>query len=68
METPESPRDFDSRILFSLEEARHQLGGISRSKIYSLASSGALTITKIGRRSFISAKSLRIFANGLGVK
>jgi excisionase family DNA binding protein len=55
------------RILNAIPEARERLGGISRSKLYELISSGDLRVVKIGSRSFIPEESLQAFATKLGV-
>jgi hypothetical protein len=44
----------DNRILYSMKEARHLLGGISRTSIYSLLQSGQLQSVVIGCRRFIA--------------
>jgi len=43
------------RELYSVEEAREQLGGISRNTIYDLLRNGELASVQIGRSRFISA-------------
>lgn len=49
------------RDLYSIEEAREQLGGISRNTIYDLLRNGELASVQIGRRRFISAAALDAF-------
>ena len=44
--------------LYSIEEAREILGGISRDTIYGLLRTGRLASTPIGRRRFISAVAI----------
>jgi Helix-turn-helix domain len=44
----------DNRVLYSIKEARHLLGGISRNSIYSLLRSGQLQSVVIGCRRFIA--------------
>lgn len=49
------------RDLYSIEEARAQLGGISRNTIYDLLRNGELASVQIGRRRFISVAALEAF-------
>lgn len=49
------------RDLYSIDEAREQLGGISRNTIYNLLRTGELASVPIGRRRFISAAALVAF-------
>ena len=42
------------RILHPIPEARHLLGGISKSMFYGLVGLGVIHVTKLGRRSFVS--------------
>lgn len=49
------------RDLYTIEEAREQLGGISRNTIYDLLRNGELASVQIGRRRFISAAALEAF-------
>lgn len=56
----------DDSILFSIQQTRERLGGISRSTLYNLLSRGELRLVKIGRRSFITAESLQDFVRTLG--
>ena len=51
------------RTLYSIEEAREKLGGISRNTLYDLLRSGALASTPIGRRRFISAAAIDAFVS-----
>ncbi len=44
--------------LYSIEEAREILGGISRNSLYDLLRQGKLASTPIGRRRFISAAAI----------
>jgi excisionase family DNA binding protein len=50
-----------SRDLYTIEEARAQLGGISRNTLYDLLRNGELASIQIGRRRFISAAALDAF-------
>lgn len=45
-------------ILFSIDEARIRLGGISRNSIYSLMRSGVLPSVTIGCRRFVSGGAI----------
>ena len=45
-------------ILFSIDEARIRLGGISRNSIYSLMRSGVLASVTIGCRRFVSGSAI----------
>lgn len=56
----------DDSILFSIQQTRERLGGISRSTLYNLLSRGELRLVKIGRRSFITSESLQDFVRTLG--
>lgn len=49
------------RHLIPLNEARLQLGGISRTTFYALVKEGELSLVKIGSRSFIQAEDLDDF-------
>ena len=46
------------RVLLSIDQARHQLGGISRTTVYELINSGDLERVKLGGRAFIVSESL----------
>jgi excisionase family DNA binding protein len=45
-------------LLVDVETARIELGGISRSKLYSVMASGALRSVSLGRRRFIPRQAL----------
>jgi excisionase family DNA binding protein len=49
------------RHLMPINEARHQLGGISPSTFYALVKEGELSLVKIGRRSFVNAEDFDDF-------
>jgi excisionase family DNA binding protein len=49
------------RHLMPVNEARHQLGGISATTFYALVKEGELSLVKIGRRSFVQAEELDDF-------
>ena len=48
--------------LFSIEEARQRLGGISRATLYAEMSAGRLESIKIRRRRFISSSAISAYA------
>lgn len=50
-----------TRELYSIEEARSLLGGISRMTIYELLNGGELASLVIGRRRFIPAGAIATF-------
>lgn len=50
-----------TRELYSVEEARSLLGGISRVTIYNILNSGELTSVTIGRRRLIPAAAITAF-------
>lgn len=52
----------DARLLYSVPDARHQLGGIGTTTLYKLINSGDLEVRRIGARTFITAASLRRLA------
>ncbi len=51
--------------LLAIPEARRLLGGIGLTKIYALINDGEITKVNIGRRGFITAKSLAAFVDRL---
>lgn len=59
-------REPTDRDLYSVAEARERLGGISRGLFYNLVKAGSISITKLGRRSFVSRAELSRFAGGGG--
>jgi hypothetical protein len=46
------------RALYSIKEARQQLGGISRNSVYRLLNNGELACVIIGCRRFITAEAI----------
>jgi excisionase family DNA binding protein len=50
-----------TKDLYSIEEARELLGGISRNSVYHLLRDGRLPSVPIGRRRFISAAAIEAF-------
>jgi excisionase family DNA binding protein len=55
------------RALYSIQEARRLLGGISRNTIYRLLRSGELASVVIGCRRFIAAHSIEEFTSSASV-
>jgi hypothetical protein len=56
--TYQSPAEFEYRA-FSIGEAQKLLGGISRSHLYALVTTGKLKLTKLGSRSVVTGQSIR---------
>ncbi|MEO7018335.1 MAG: helix-turn-helix domain-containing protein [Leifsonia sp.] len=54
-----------SRLLYRIEEAQEQLGGIGRTKIYELMNTGQLKTVKIGRRTFVAQSALAEYVSRL---
>lgn len=53
------------RKLVPYDEARHLLGGISRSLLYDLLQEGRVERVKLGSRGFVTVKSIDQFIDGL---
>jgi hypothetical protein len=53
------------RLLVPYDEARRKLGGIGRTKMYELFDDGQLVQVNIGRRGFVTAKSLAAYVDRL---
>lgn len=53
------------RLLVSVEEARAELGRISRATFYRLLQTGQLKSVRIGRRTFIRSADLRQYVSDL---
>jgi predicted DNA-binding transcriptional regulator AlpA len=53
------------RILVPHDEAVTALGGIGRTTLYELIATGHLTKVNIGRRSFVTAKSIDTYVDSL---
>lgn len=51
--------------LYTVPEARDVLGNLSHSKFYGLVRTGALALTKIGRRSYVTAQEIDRFVRDL---
>ena len=56
------------RLIYPLPEARAKLGGISHSGFYNLVADGAIRLTKIGRRSYVTADELDAFVSRVSGK
>lgn len=52
---------YGDRVLYSIKEARHLLGGISLGTLYKLLRSGELESVVVGCRRFISAEAISEF-------
>jgi hypothetical protein len=55
----------DDRLLIPNADARHMLGGIGNTKYCELFNHGELERVYIGRRSFVTAESLRSYVERL---
>jgi excisionase family DNA binding protein len=55
---------YGDRVLHSINEARHLLGGISLGTLYKLLRSGELASVVVGCRRFISAEAIAEFVKG----
>jgi hypothetical protein len=53
------------RVLVPYDEARHQLGGIGRTRFYQLIDEQKLVRVNIGRRGFVTAESIRQYVDSL---
>jgi hypothetical protein len=53
------------RLLIPYDDARIALGGIGRTTLYELIDSGQIVRVNIGRRGFITAKSLAAYVDSL---
>jgi hypothetical protein len=53
------------RLLVPYDEAMHRLGDLGRTKLYELIDTKQLDRVKIGRRGFITAKSLAAYVERL---
>lgn len=51
--------------LISLQQARQELGGIGRTKLYALVRDGHLVALKIGSKTVICAASVEVFVASL---
>lgn len=57
-------RDTD-RLLLPYDEAMHMLGDIGRTTLYELFGRGELVRVNIGRRGFVTAKSVAAYVDRL---
>lgn len=57
--------DTDNRLLIDHGEAMRKLGGIGRTTFYQLINDGEIEQVHIGRRGFITAKSLAAYVDRL---
>ncbi len=55
----------EDRLLIPIPDAQSQLGGVSRPTVYRLVNEGQLTKVNIGKRGFITAKSLAAYVDRL---
>lgn len=53
------------KALYNVRDARTFLGGLSHSKFYALVREGAIKLTKIGRRSYVTAQEIERFVQSL---
>ena len=56
------------RILVPYNEARHKLGGLGRTTLYGLIEQGELERVNVGRRGFVTAKSIAAYVDRLSEK
>ncbi len=59
------PQPVSARLLLAIDDVRHVLGGLGRTKVYALASAGEITRCKIGHRTFITAESVAAYVDRL---
>jgi hypothetical protein len=52
------------RALYSIEETRARLGGISRNSLYAMLRAGSLPSVVIGCRRFVSAEAIAALISG----
>jgi hypothetical protein len=53
------------QLLIPIPKTCNALGGVSRTTVYDLVNQGLLVKVNIGRRGFITAKSLAAYIDGL---
>jgi excisionase family DNA binding protein len=58
-----TPRQEIRRRLITVDEARNELGGISRTTFYELVKADELGTVKIGRRTFVAASELDAYVS-----
>jgi Helix-turn-helix domain len=59
------PASVDRPLITSINGACELLGGVSRTTLYGLVSSGQLVKVNIGARSFITVESVERYINSL---
>lgn len=57
--------DGSDRLLVPYDEAMHKLGGIGKTTFFDLMKTGQIEQVKIGRRGFITAKSIAAYVDRL---
>jgi hypothetical protein len=57
--------DNDPQLLVPIPEARRLIGGLGNTKTYELVNSGELVKVNIGRRGFITRKSIEAYVDRL---
>lgn len=55
----------DEKLLDSIDDAQTRLGHLGRTKLYELIKDGELATVKIGRRSFITRRSIDAYVERL---
>ncbi len=55
----------EDRLLIPIPGAQSKLGGVSRTTVYDLVNQGQLVKVNIGRRGFITAKSIAAYVDRL---
>jgi len=55
----------EQQLLVGIPGAAGQLGGVCRTTVYKLISTGELELVKIGRRSFVTGESLAAYVERL---
>lgn len=50
-------------LLHDISESGRALGGLGRTAVYELVKRGEIQLVKIGRRSFITAESIRAYVD-----
>ena len=57
--------EHDDQLLIPMPDSRRRLGGIGHTTLYELVKRGELTKVNIGRRGFITTKSLTAYVERL---
>lgn len=55
----------DEQLLYSIEQAQQQLGGLSRSQLYEEIKAGRLSAVKLGGRRFVTRSALVKYVSAL---